>query len=206
MLNSNLSHDDVLTRADSLDFPDSVLDYFEGLMGQPFDGFPEPLRTQVLARARRAKISGQASARLELVDLESVREQLLAKYGDSITKTDVCSHVVFPNVFTQYRGYLARFGDVSPLPTQQVLAPPKIGEEMECPVSGGLLVRVQLLAVQPQAEGEDSRQSALYSSESMAGIGRPQCATLSGKFLLFGLSLFNSGCRIPSLLPKAPTG
>lgn len=156
MVNSGLSYDDVLARAAELDFPDSVVDYFEGLMGNPFDGFPEPLRSQVLARAGRAKVTGQASAFLKPVDLESVRRQLRSKYGDSITEADLCSHVMFPDVFAQYRAYLERFGDITLLPTPQVLAPLNIGEEVECPIPGDRVLRVQLLAAQPPAEGEDA--------------------------------------------------
>lgn len=37
----------VTEKAQDLDFPASVLDFFEGLMGQPYGGFPEPLRTKV---------------------------------------------------------------------------------------------------------------------------------------------------------------
>lgn len=37
-----------MERAEELDFPASVLDFFEGLMGQPYGGFPEPLRTKVI--------------------------------------------------------------------------------------------------------------------------------------------------------------
>ncbi|KAI1110459.1 pyruvate carboxylase [Nemania sp. NC0429] len=156
MVNFKLSRDDVLKRADSLDLPDSVLDYFEGLMGEPFDGFPEPLRTQVLARAGRAKLDGHASARLAPIDIERVWKKLQAKHGDWVTEMDVCSYLMFPDVFAQYSAYLTRFGDISLLPSQHVLAPPNIGEEIECPVSGGRSLRVQLLAVQPPSEGEDA--------------------------------------------------
>jgi pyruvate carboxylase len=45
MVNLHMSFDDVLARVYSLNFPDSVLDYFEGLMGQPFGSFRELLRT-----------------------------------------------------------------------------------------------------------------------------------------------------------------
>ncbi|RKU44002.1 pyruvate carboxylase [Coniochaeta pulveracea] len=164
MVNSDLAHDDVLARADTLDFPDSVLDFFEGLMGRPFDGFPEPLRTRVLARAGRTKSAkGQVSTCLEPVDLDAVKQQLRIKYGDSITETDVCSHVMFPDVFAQYRAYLGRFGDVSQLPSQQMLAPPKIGAEMKCPIPGGRGLTVQVLAVQPPAEGdEDSGERTVF--------------------------------------------
>lgn len=195
MVNSNLSQEDVLTRAGSLDFPDSVLDYFEGLMGQPFDGFPEPFRTQVLARAGRKKIEGQASARLPPVDLESVKQKLTAKYGDSITETDVCSYVMFPDVFTEYRTYLARYGDISSLPSQQVLAPPKIGEELECPTPSGRLVRVKVVAVQPLAEGEEiSPDRTVFFRVN----GKHRQATVRD---LSGKSLYFVSCMLPNTMP-----
>lgn len=37
-----------MEKAEDLDFPASVLDFFQGLMGQPYGGFPEPLRTKVV--------------------------------------------------------------------------------------------------------------------------------------------------------------
>jgi pyruvate carboxylase len=156
MVNFKLSREDVLSRADSLDLPDSVLDYFEGLMGEPFDGFPEPLRTQVLARAGRAKIEGHASARLKPIDLDGVWQRLKAKHGDWVTETDLCSYLMFPDVFAQYSAYLTRYGDISQLPSQHVLAPPRMGEEIEYPVAGGRSLRVQLVAVQPPSDLEDA--------------------------------------------------
>jgi len=38
-----------MEKAEDLDFPASVLDFFQGLMGQPYGGFPEPLRTKVIS-------------------------------------------------------------------------------------------------------------------------------------------------------------
>ncbi|KAI8952011.1 pyruvate carboxylase [Xylaria longipes] len=154
MVNSHLSYDEVLARADSLNFPDSVLDYFEGLMGQPFDGFPEPLRTQVLARSGRTRIEGQASVQLPPIRIEDEWQQLRAKHGLSMTETDVCSHVMYPDVFAQYRQYIASFGEIDMIPTRHVLAPLRVGQEIECPIARGGVARVQLLAVQPQP-GED---------------------------------------------------
>ncbi|KAJ8124166.1 hypothetical protein ONZ43_g43 [Nemania bipapillata] len=155
MVNSHLTYDDVLARADSLNFPDSVIDYFQGLMGQPFDGFPEPLRTKVLTRAGRAGMAGQASAQLSPIDINQEWQRLRAKHGDSITETDVCSYVMFPEVFTQYRDYLSRFGDIGLIPTQHVLAPLNFGQEITVPLTDGPSVRVELIALQPRPEGED---------------------------------------------------
>lgn len=40
MVSNKLSFDDVQAKAESLDFPESVLEFFEGYMGQPYGGFP----------------------------------------------------------------------------------------------------------------------------------------------------------------------
>ncbi|KAM9933380.1 hypothetical protein OXX80_006998, partial [Metschnikowia pulcherrima] len=52
MVSNNLTEQDVVKLAPELDFPDSVLDFMEGLMGTPYGGFPEPLRTNMLGNKR----------------------------------------------------------------------------------------------------------------------------------------------------------
>ena len=47
MVQNNLEAADVMNRADELDFPVSVVEFMEGKLGQPYGGFPEPLRTKV---------------------------------------------------------------------------------------------------------------------------------------------------------------
>ena len=47
MVQNNLEEHDVLARASELDFPNSVVGFMQGELGQPYGGFPEPLRSQV---------------------------------------------------------------------------------------------------------------------------------------------------------------
>lgn len=47
MVQNELTEEEVLERADSLSFPGSVVEYFQGYLGIPPYGFPEPLRTKV---------------------------------------------------------------------------------------------------------------------------------------------------------------
>ena len=47
MVQNDLEEHDVLARASELDFPNSVVGFMQGELGQPYGGFPEPLRTQV---------------------------------------------------------------------------------------------------------------------------------------------------------------
>ncbi|KAI0154601.1 pyruvate carboxylase [Xylariaceae sp. FL1272] len=156
MVNSHLSAEDVLTKADSLNFPDSVLDYFEGRMGCPFDGFPEPLRTQVLTRSGRTKLEGRASTQLPPIDIDQEWRTLKERHGSSITETDVCSYIMFPDVFSQYQQYLATFGAIDMTPTQYVLSPLEIGQEVAFATAEATIARIQLLALQPRPNAEDT--------------------------------------------------
>eukprot|EP01047_Picozoa_sp_COSAG01_P110000 COSAG01_NODE_38849_length_484_cov_1.070130_2_plen_49_part_01 len=42
---NSLSKDEVLEQAETLSLPSSVVEYFQGYLGIPEGGFPEPLRT-----------------------------------------------------------------------------------------------------------------------------------------------------------------
>jgi pyruvate carboxylase len=48
MVSNNLDQESVVDQAESLDFPDSVIDFMNGRIGVPAGGFPEPFRTGVL--------------------------------------------------------------------------------------------------------------------------------------------------------------
>ena len=47
MVQNDLTEEDVIERGDSLSFPGSVVEYFQGYLGIPPYGFPEPLRSKV---------------------------------------------------------------------------------------------------------------------------------------------------------------
>ncbi|KAG5463371.1 MAG: hypothetical protein BJ554DRAFT_8123 [Olpidium bornovanus] len=47
MVSNKLSAEDVRRQASSLSFPKSVVEFFRGYLGQPYGGFPEPLRSHV---------------------------------------------------------------------------------------------------------------------------------------------------------------
>lgn len=49
MVQNKLTSKDVMERADELALPNSVIQFFQGHIGIPHGGFPEPLRTKVLA-------------------------------------------------------------------------------------------------------------------------------------------------------------
>lgn len=48
MVQNKLSAQDVVSKAQELSFPKSVIEFFQGAIGEPYGGFPEPLRFLLL--------------------------------------------------------------------------------------------------------------------------------------------------------------
>ena len=48
MVQNDLTPENIYEKAKDIDFPDSIVSFFEGMMGQPVGGFPEKLQKLVL--------------------------------------------------------------------------------------------------------------------------------------------------------------
>ena len=155
MVSNKLSYDDVIRKAGELDFPGSVLEFFEGLMGQPYGGFPEPLRSKAL-RDRR-KLDKRPGLTLKPMDLEKIKKDITGKYG-SATEYDVASYAMYPKVFEDYRTFIAKYGDLSVLPTKYFLGRPEIGEEFHVELQKGKVLILKMLAIGPMSEQTGQRE------------------------------------------------
>ncbi|KAJ7431498.1 hypothetical protein B0H11DRAFT_2385000 [Mycena galericulata] len=60
MTSNSFSKEQVIERAEQLDFPSSVVEFFQGYLGQPVGGFPEPLRTRIIRN--KPRIDGRPGA------------------------------------------------------------------------------------------------------------------------------------------------
>lgn len=98
MTSNSLSKQDVIDKAEQLDFPSSVVEFFQGYLGQPVGGFPEPLRTHIIRD--RPRIDGRPGATMAPIDFRKVKADLRAKFGKHITDVDASSYVMFPKVST----------------------------------------------------------------------------------------------------------
>lgn len=156
MVSNKLSPEDVKARAKELDFPGSVLEFFEGLMGQPYGGFPEPLRTDAL-RGRR-KMDKRPGLYLEPVDFQKVKRDLGKKYGGGVTECDIASYIMYPKVFEDYKKFTQKYGDLSVLPTQYFLTKPEIGEEFHVELEKGKVLILKLVAIGPLTEHTGQRE------------------------------------------------
>lgn len=157
MVSNNLTSKDVELRATELDFPDSVLDFFQGLMGTPYGGFPEPLRTNVL-KGKREAFHCRPGAMLPPLDLDAIRSQLHQKYGMGVTECDVASYVMFPKVYEKFMEISAKYGDMSVVPTWLFLASPELGQPYSVEISKGKVLVLKCLAVSEISQKDGTRE------------------------------------------------
>jgi pyruvate carboxylase len=155
MTSNKLSKQEVVEKADSLDFPSSVVEFFQGYLGQPVGGFPEPLRTHIIRG--KPKIDTRPGATMEPLDFRKIKQELRAKFGKHITDVDVTSYAMYPKVFEEYQGFLEKYGDLSVLPTRFFLGRPDIGEELHISIEKGKMLIIRLMAVGTIIEGKGVR-------------------------------------------------
>ncbi|PFH57443.1 hypothetical protein XA68_15049 [Ophiocordyceps unilateralis] len=149
MVDQKLTADEIQQRASTLDFPKSVVEFFEGLMGQPFDGFPEPFRTDVL-RGRGQTVRQRPGLTLQPVDWDQTRLEIATKFPErAVTEDDIASYVMYPEVYMDFRKARREFGDLAMLRTPDFLLPPEMGQEVQLQGNGGREITVEMMAIRP---------------------------------------------------------
>jgi pyruvate carboxylase len=142
MVQNDLDEEDVLEQAETLSFPTSVIEFFQGYLGEPYGGFPEPLRTRVVRD--RPRIVGRPGASLPALSLAALETELRDKHGPRIRDVDVLSAALYPQVFDEYMQFRIEHSDISVLPTRSCFAPMKKGEEILVEIERGKTLIVQL--------------------------------------------------------------
>ncbi|MGC8229944.1 pyruvate carboxylase [Pseudobacillus badius] len=148
MVQNDLTEEEVLAKGDKLDFPDSVIELFEGYLGQPAGGFPEELQKVILKD--RKPITVRPGELLDDVDFQALREELSEELGRPAadwTAQDVIAYALYPKVFLDYAKTVDQFGDISVLDTPTFLYGMRLGEEIEIEIETGKTLIVKLLSV-----------------------------------------------------------
>ncbi|XP_069695206.1 pyruvate carboxylase, mitochondrial-like isoform X1 [Periplaneta americana] len=155
MVQNKLSADDVLSKAEELSFPKSVIEFLQGYIGEPYQGFPEPFRSKVLKDMPR--VSGRPGASLEPFDFEQLKKDLKEKHPYS-TDRDVMSAALYPQVTDDYLTFRESCGPVDKLDTRIFLTGPKVGEEFEVTIERGKTLGIKTLAMAEDLTANGERE------------------------------------------------
>ncbi|CAM9913442.1 unnamed protein product, partial [Heterosigma akashiwo] len=152
LVTQDLTYDEVIERAEELSYPNSVVEYFQGYLGIPPHGFPEPLRSKVLKgkpllENGKSCFDGRPGAEMAPYDFEREKLTLIGLYGDEIRNVDVLSHAQYPAVFKEFMKARQEYDDLSILDTRTFVEGMKIGQEVAVEIEHGKVLYIKLLAI-----------------------------------------------------------
>lgn len=148
MLQNNLTEEDIYEKGETLDFPQSVVDFFDGKLGIPYGGFPEKLQ-QIILRGQEPHLEKQP----EPVDFEEVRMEMKTKHIPT-SEENVSSYCIYPKVFSDYMERYHKYGDLSILDTPSYFFGMRPGEEIRINIDEGKMLLIKLDNItKPDGEG-----------------------------------------------------
>jgi pyruvate carboxylase len=150
---NNLTPEDTVDPGRELAFPESVVEFFEGRLGQPPGGFPPVLQERVLKGRKPMTI--RPGANLPPADLEAAREKASAFLGAPATVRDALSYLMYPRVFPELASHIRSYSDTSVLPTPMFFFGPDPATEIPIEIEPGKTLILKLLAVgEPHPDGK----------------------------------------------------
>lgn len=148
--------EDVLERGESISFPQSVINFFRGDLGQPVGGFPEKLQKIILKEEK--PYTDRPNAHLEPIDFKkefkTFKEKFKKGMGRELQLTDFLSYKLYPKVFLDAHKHHMLYGNVMKLPTKNFFYGMEVGEEIIVEIDKGKNILVQLQLVgEPDENG-----------------------------------------------------
>src|SRR3546814_6272265 len=98
-----------MTKGATLSFPDSVVSFFKGDIGQPEGGFPGELQRMVL-KGQQA-YTDRPNMHLPPLDMEADFANFQHELGTDLTFTDYLSYKFYPKVFVDYLRAYRKYGE-----------------------------------------------------------------------------------------------
>jgi len=152
MVQNDLTEENIFERGLTIDFPDSVVELFQGYLGQIPGGFPQELQ-KVILKDREA-ITVRPGELLEPVNFKEIEKTLTEKFGRPVSHKDIIAYALYPKVFEDYVTAVDLFGDISVLDTPTFLYGLKLGEEIEVEIEKGKTLIIKLIEIgEPQHDG-----------------------------------------------------
>lgn len=149
LVSNNLSIEDVLKDGENLSFPQSVVSFFKGDLGQPVGGFPEKIQKIILKGEK--PYTDRPNAHLEPVDFEKEFKEFQKIFSDDMDRvlefTDFLSYKLYPKVFTDTYNHHLKYGSVFNLPTKNFFYGMEPGEEIVVELDRGKTLLITLVSV-----------------------------------------------------------
>ncbi|MCL2019440.1 MAG: pyruvate carboxylase [Oscillospiraceae bacterium] len=164
MVQNELTADNIVKRGEFMTFPDSVVSYFKGLMGQPTFGFPKDLQNIVLKGAK--PLTERPGAELPPVNLDDIKQNLKAFTADP-TDRDAISWCLYPKVFEDFVAKRVEYSDISRMASHVFFMGMSRGENTEISIEDGKNLMVKFIS-----KGEENDDGTRTMQFELNGVRR----------------------------------
>jgi pyruvate carboxylase len=152
MVQNDLTEEDIYEKGDTLSFPESVISFFAGDLGQPVGGFPEKLQKIILKD--KPFITDRPGLHAAPVNFDDVVAELTEKLGYKPGQHEVLSYILYPQVFLDYQKMQNEFGSVTLLDTPTFFNGMRVGEKISVEIEKGKVLLIHLDSIsEPDSEG-----------------------------------------------------
>lgn len=148
MFKNGLTKENILTAGVGLSYPDSVVSYFQGMMGQPYGGFPKELQKIVLKDIE--PLTDRPGKSLPPVDFDAIKKQLIEKYNygdksEEVMNQKAISYALYPKVYEDYCEHFQMYNDVTRLESHVYFYGLRKGEETYLNIGEGKQLLIKYL-------------------------------------------------------------
>ena len=143
MVQNNLTPENIVEKGEALTFPDSVVSYFKGMMGQPAWGFPEDIQRVVLKGEK--PITCRPGELLEPVDWDKVREGQQVHARPDEARPHLL--VPVPKVMMEYFRHCQEYGAVTNLNSHVFFEGMAVGETTTVEIENGKTLIIKYLGL-----------------------------------------------------------
>ncbi len=145
MVQNEYTPENIYEKAKGKDFPDSVVSYFKGMMGQPKGGFPKKLQKLVLKDEK--PITVRPGEMLEYADFNKIKTDLDKKFSIDTKMKDILSYCLYPKVFEDYLKYREDVGNFSLMGSDVYFYGLEEGETCEVKIDEGKILVIKLVEI-----------------------------------------------------------
>ena len=152
LVTNNLTCADLLDPARDISFPVSVVELFEGKLGQPIGGWPKELQ-KVILRGKKA-FTERPGVLLPKTDFAAIKTEIESKVRHSPSDLEIQSYLMYPKVFVDFDAHRKQYGDTVVLPTDVFFYGMTAGQEMAIDIEPGKTLIIKLITIgQPDGDG-----------------------------------------------------
>ena len=175
MVQNDLTPENIVERGESLAFPDSVVSYFKGMMGQPPCGFPKDLQRVVLKGEK--PIEGRPGDLLEPVDFEKLRKEVASFYPGYEYPRSLISYAMYPKVYEEFIRHRKEYGYIMRMGSHVFFNGMAIGETNQINIEDGKTLIIKYLGLGDlNADGTRNVQFELNGMRREVAVPDPKAA------------------------------